>query len=156
MPRLTIGRFAREAGVGVETVRYYQRRGLLPVPAHGTAAYREYDDELLRRLRFIRRVQAAGFTLEEARELLRLDRSQDRPAVRRIAARKLDELETRLGELHRLQQALREVLHDCEHGDTAAPCPIIASFEGAESSAGARDRGTRVHGNATRSGAGRP
>lgn len=129
MARLTIGRFAREAGVGVETVRYYQRRGLLPIPAPGGTAYREYDAELLRRLRFIRRVQAAGFTLEEIRELLRLDRSRDRERVRRIAGRKLDEIEDRARELRRLRRALQEVLHDCEHGDAAAPCPIIESFE---------------------------
>jgi len=129
MARLTIGRFAREAGVGVETVRYYQRRGLLPVPVPGATAYREYDAGQLRRLRFIRRVQAAGFTLEEIRELLRLDRSRDRQRVRRIAGRKLDELDERARELRRLRRALQEVLHDCEHGDAAAPCPIIESFE---------------------------
>jgi MerR family mercuric resistance operon transcriptional regulator len=129
MARMTIGRFARTGGVGVETVRYYQRRGLLPVPAHGATAYREYDGELLRRLRFIRRVQAAGFTLEEIRELLRLDRGRDRQRVRTIAGRKLDELDERIRELRHLQRALREVVHDCEHGDAADPCPIIASFE---------------------------
>jgi len=129
MTRMTIGRFAREAGVGVETIRYYQRRGLLPVPAHGATAYREYDAGLLRRLRFIRRVQAAGFTLEEVRELLRLDRSRDRERVRRLAGRKLGELDERVRELRRLQGALRRVVHDCEHGDAAEPCPIIESFE---------------------------
>ena len=85
--------------------------------------------ELLRRLRFIRRVQAAGFKLEEIRELLRLDRSCDRQRVRRLAGRKLDELDERARELRRLRRALQEVLHDCEHGDAAAPCPIIESFE---------------------------
>jgi MerR family mercuric resistance operon transcriptional regulator len=129
MARMTIGRFAREAGVGVETVRYYQRRGLLPVPAHGVSAYREYGDELLRRLRFIRRVRAAGFTLEEIRELLRLDRSRDRQRVRSLAGRKLDELDERIRELRRLRRALQDVVHDCEHGDAAAPCPIIESFD---------------------------
>ena len=129
MARMTIGRFARAGGVGVETVRYYQRRGLLPVPAHGATSYREYDGELLRRLRFIRRVQSAGFTLEEVRELLRLDRGRERQRVRSIAGRKLAELDERIRELRRLQRALREVVHDCEHGDAAAPCPIIESFE---------------------------
>jgi MerR family mercuric resistance operon transcriptional regulator len=129
MGRMTIGGFARAGGVGVETVRYYQRRGLLPLPAHGATAYREYDGEMLRRLRFIRRVQAAGFTLEEIRELLRLDRSRDRQHVRRIAGRKLDEIDARIDELRQLQRALRDVVHDCEHGDAAEPCPIIESFE---------------------------
>lgn len=129
MPRMTIGRFAREAGVGVETVRYYHRRGLLPMPAAGSTSYREYDDALLRRLGFIRRAQAAGFTLEEIRELLRLDRGRDRQAVRQLAQRKLVELEGRLADLRDLARALRSVVHACDHGDLAAPCPIIEAFE---------------------------
>jgi MerR family mercuric resistance operon transcriptional regulator len=129
MGRRTIGRFARDAGVGVETVRYYQRRGLMPVPASGATAYREYDETLLQRLRFIRRVQAAGFTLEEIRELLRLDRTRDRRRVRQLAGRKLEEIGQRLRDLRALQRALREVVHDCDHGDAASPCPIIESFE---------------------------
>jgi len=141
---MTIGRFARAGEVGVETVRYYQRRGLLPVPAHGATSYREYDGELLRRLRFIRRVQAAGFTLEEVRELLRLDRGRERQRVRSIAGRKLAELDERIRELRRLQRALREVVHDCEHGDAAAPCPIIESFE-RDAPAGAVRRTAPAH-----------
>lgn len=139
MARMTIGRFARAAGVGVETVRYYQRRGLLPVPAQGTTAYREYGDELLHRLRFIRRLQAAGFTLEEIRELLRLDRSRDRGRIRALAGRKLEDLARRLRELRQLQRALRGVVHECEHGDAARPCPIIEAFD---------PGGRRAHGHA--------
>lgn len=131
MARMTIGRFARAAGVGVETVRYYQRRGLLPVPAASRAAYREYDAELVRRLKFIRRVQAAGFTLAEIRELLRLDRSRDRVRVRTLAAGKLAELGSRIRELQQLQLALEEIVHDCEHGDASGPCPIIEAFDAA-------------------------
>jgi MerR family mercuric resistance operon transcriptional regulator len=129
MPRMTIGRFAREAGVGVETVRYYHRRGLLPMPAAGSTSYREYDEALLRRLGFIRRAQAAGFTLEEIRELLRLDRGRDRRSVRQLAQRKLVELESRLADLRDLARALRAVVHACDRGDLAAPCPIIEAFE---------------------------
>ena len=142
MARMTIGNFARAAGVGVETVRYYQRRGLLPVPAALRTAYREYDAELLRRLKFIRRVQAAGFTLTEVRELLRLDRGRDRARVRALAAGKLAELDNRIRELQQLQCALREVVQDCEHGDAAAPCPIIEAFEEAGGRGPAR-AGTR-------------
>jgi len=126
---MTIGRFAREAGVGTETVRYYQRRGLLPVPATGAGAYREYDDDLLRRLRFIRRTQAAGFTLEEIRDLLRLDRTRDRTRVRDAASRKLADLDERIHELQRIAQALQQVLRDCTHGDASRPCPIIEAFD---------------------------
>ena len=130
MPRMTIGRFAREAGVGVETVRYYQRRGLMPVPSTRASAYREYDAELLRRLRFIRRVQAAGFTLEEIRALLRLDRGKDRARVRDIATRKLADIHQRISELQHIARALQGVVHDCEHGDASRPCPIIEAFDG--------------------------
>ena len=82
---LTIARLGAAAGVGVETVRYYQRRGLLAVPAGG-GGVRRYDEEDVRRLRFIRRAQAAGFTLEEISELLALDRTDDRARVRRLAS----------------------------------------------------------------------
>ena len=129
MPRLTIGRFAREAGVGTETVRYYQRRGLLPVPSTGATAYREYDAQMLRRLRFIRRVQAAGFTLKEIRELLRLDRSRDRTRIREVANRKLADLDLRVSELQRVARALSRVVHECAHGDASRPCPIIEAFD---------------------------
>ena len=131
MESMTIGRFAREAGVGTETVRYYQRRGLLPVPSPRSGAYREYDEDLLRRLRFIRRVQAAGFTLREIRELLRLDRGRDRARIRDMASRKLLDLEQRMDELERIAGALRRVVHECAHGNAARPCPIIEAFDDA-------------------------
>lgn len=129
MPRMTIGRFAREAGVGTETVRYYQRRGLLPVPSTGATAYREYDEQMLRRLRFIRRVQAAGFTLQEIRELLRLDRSRDRARIRDVANRKLADLDLRISELQRVARALAQVVQECAHGEASRPCPIIEAFD---------------------------
>jgi MerR family mercuric resistance operon transcriptional regulator len=126
---MTIGRFAREAGVGTETVRYYQRRGLLPVPSTRSSAYREYDADMLRRLRFIRRVQSAGFTLEEIRALLRLDRSRDRARVLELTKRKLADVELRINELKHIRRALRGVVHDCEQGDASRPCPIIEAFD---------------------------
>ena len=129
MPGMTIGRFAREAGVGTETVRYYQRRGLLPVPSTGATAYRQYDAQMLRRLGFIRRLQAAGFTLAEIRELLRLDRSRDRARIRAVASLKLTEVEQRIAELQRVARALRQVVHDCAHGEASRPCPIIEAFD---------------------------
>lgn len=128
MERMTIGKFARAGGVGVETVRYYQRRGLLPLPKAG-GAYREYDAELLRRLRFIRQVQAAGFTLEEIRELIRLDRTGDRPRIQGIAARKLEELRGRMRELRTVAKVLEALVHDCRHAPAGTPCPIIEAFD---------------------------
>src|SRR5690349_13479119 len=91
---LTIARLAAAAGVGVETVRYYQRRGLLPVPA-SLGEVRRYDESDVRRLRFIRRAQAAGFTLEEIGELLALDRTGDRARVRHLAGARLAALDAK-------------------------------------------------------------
>ncbi|HEX9181277.1 MAG TPA: MerR family transcriptional regulator [Burkholderiales bacterium] len=125
---MTIGRFAAAAGVGVETVRYYQRRGLLPVPRVG-GTYREYDAELLRRLRFIRRIQAAGFTLEEIRELIRLDRTGHRPRIQDIAARKLEELRAKMRGLRAVAKALEALVQDCRHARAGTPCPIIEAFD---------------------------
>ena len=82
MAGMTIAKLARAAEVGVETVRYYQRRGLMPVPrASGTTAYRHYDHAHLRKLLFIRRAQAAGFTLEEIKEFLSVDNTRDRARI---------------------------------------------------------------------------
>jgi MerR family mercuric resistance operon transcriptional regulator len=129
MSEMTIARLARGAGVGVETVRYYQRRGLMPVPrATGQGAYRHYDDEHLQRLRFIKRAQAAGFTLEEIGELLSLDRTSDRPRVRELAGRRLEALELQAQELERSRRALQRLVGACR-GSDAGPCPIIEAFD---------------------------
>src|SRR6185503_8068209 len=100
MSGMTIAKLARAADVGVETVRYYQRRGLMPVPgAGGKSAFRQYDQTHLRTLRFIRRAQAAGFTLEEIKELLALDRTRDRARIRVLAGARLEALARQAQEL---------------------------------------------------------
>lgn len=130
MPEMTIAKLARAAGVGVETVRYYQRRGLMPVPrAGGESAYRSYDADHVARLRFIRRAQAAGFTLEEIRELLALDRTSDRPRVRAMAAERLGALEQKIAELQEARAALTRLAKACGGSDNG-PCPIIEAFDG--------------------------
>src|SRR3982750_2945661 len=107
MAEMTIAKLARAAGVGVETVRYYQRRGLMPVPrAIGDSAYRHYDAAHLQRLRFIRRAQAAGFTLEEIGELLSLDRTAERPRVRELAGARLAALDAQMAEIEAARTAL--------------------------------------------------
>ncbi len=126
----TIGGLAKAAGVGVETVRYYQRRGLLPEPARPPGEVRRYSDDDVRRLRFIRRAQAAGFTLEEIGELLALDRTDDRARVRELAAERLAALDTRIAELDRARAALERLRSACASGKKG-PCPIIAAFDGA-------------------------
>jgi MerR family mercuric resistance operon transcriptional regulator len=127
MPDLTIAKLAAAGGVGVETIRYYQRRGLLAEPPRA-GAIRRYGDGDLRRLLFIRRAQAAGFTLEEIGELLALDSSQDRGRVRALAAERLAALEARIAELEAARAALTRLAKACAAGDKG-PCPIIEAFE---------------------------
>ena len=125
---MTIAKLARAADVGVETVRYYQRRGLMPVPrAHGNTAFRHYDPAHLQTLRFIRRAQAAGFTLEEIKELLSLDRTRDRARIRVLAGARLEALAQQAKELEESRQALQRLLGACR-GSNRGPCPIIEAF----------------------------
>jgi MerR family mercuric resistance operon transcriptional regulator len=133
MAAMSISQLARSAGVGVETVRYYQRRGLLPDPRPqktGVSGVRHYGPDEARRLRFIRTAQAAGFTLEEIAELLHLDSTDDRARARAMARSRIAALDARIAELERARQSLARLAKDCAAGGTG-PCPIIASFEGA-------------------------
>lgn len=122
--KLTISRLARAAGVGVETVRYYQRRGLLNTPAGG-AGYRRYGPSHVERLEFIRRAQRVGFTLKEIAELLSLDGARDHRKARARASAKLLDVEARMAELGSMAKALRHLIRQCEAGEHDAPCPII-------------------------------
>jgi MerR family mercuric resistance operon transcriptional regulator len=124
---MTIARLAAAAGVGVETVRYYQRRGLLSVPP-SAGSVRRYGPEDLRRLRFIRRAQAAGFTLDEIGELLALDRTDDRARVRALATERLAALDSRIAELEQSRAALERLRSSCASA-RAGPCPIIEAFD---------------------------
>lgn len=124
---LTIGRLARAAGVGVETIRYYQQRALLPVPA-AAGAFRRYPVELTARIRFIKRAQELGFSLDEITELLRLEDGANRGAIRRIAAQRMEQIALKLADLRRMQQALAHLVARCEHTSRELPCPIIASL----------------------------
>jgi len=126
---MTIGALAQSAGVGVETVRYYQRRGLLPQPTRLYGTIRRYGPEDASRLRFIRRAQELGFTLDEIGELLRLQDGGDRRAIRRIARMRLEQVESRLSDLQRMRGALQHVIHDCEHAPGAPRCPIIEAID---------------------------
>src|SRR3954463_12835726 len=128
MKDMTIARLGAAVGVGVETVRYYQRRGLLAVPAAG-GGVRRYGAEDVRRLRFIRRAQAAGFTLEEIGELLALDRTDDRARVRELATERLSALDARIAELETSRAALERLRATCASGKRG-PCPILEAFDG--------------------------
>ena len=124
---LTIGELAAAGGVGVETIRFYQRKGLLQTPAR-EGGIRRYGREDVRRLRFIRQAQAAGFTLEEIRELLDLDAGEDRSRARELAKTRVEALDARIADLQRTRDALRRLASACAEG-SAGPCPILASFD---------------------------
>ena len=123
---LTIAKLAQAGGVGVETVRYYQRRGLFPVP-RPLGGIRRYGAPEIRRLKFIRAAQAAGFTLEEIGELLALDAGHDHNRARALARERIAALDTRIAELEQARDALRRLARDCAH--SKGPCPIIRAFE---------------------------
>jgi MerR family mercuric resistance operon transcriptional regulator len=125
-PKLTIGGLASAGGVGVETIRFYQRRGLIETPTR-ESGIRRYGSEDLRRLRFIRQAQAAGFTLEEIRELLALDAGEDRSRARELASARIAALDSRIAELEQARDSLRRLASECGEGGKG-PCPILASF----------------------------
>ncbi len=126
---MTIAGLARAGGVGVETVRYYQRRGLLAVPGRGgSGGIRRYGTEDLRRLGFIRSAQKAGFTLEQIVELLALDASHDRTRARELANQRIAALDEKITELTAARDALKRLARDCGAG-SRGPCPIIVAFE---------------------------
>jgi MerR family mercuric resistance operon transcriptional regulator len=122
---LTIGRLADEAGVNVETIRYYQRRGLMAEPAKPTGGHRHYDSNAIKRVRFIKRAQALGFTLEEVSTLLDLDEARACAETRELAAHKLQVIEEKLADLKAMHKALTALLHQCAAGATKGNCPII-------------------------------
>lgn len=126
-PSLTIGRLARFAGVGVETIRYYQQRGLLPVPTT-VGAYRHYPLATVERIRFIKRAQELGFSLDEIAGLLRLEDGIDRGSIRRIATDRLEQIEQKLSDLRRMQKVLKHLVAECAHTRSELPCPIIATL----------------------------
>ncbi|MGD9603844.1 MAG: MerR family DNA-binding protein [Gammaproteobacteria bacterium] len=126
-PTLTIGRLARAAGVGIETVRYYQQRRLLPQPPRGLSV-RRYPVAMVDRIRFIKRAQELGFSLDEIAELLRLEDGVERAAVRDVATRRLEQIARKLADLQRMRRVLTQLLRACEHSTADTPCPIIETF----------------------------
>ena len=122
---LTIGKLAQAAGASIETIRYYQRRGLLDEPAKPLGGHRRYAVKHAERLRFIKRAQALGFTLSEVGGLLRLDEGCACAETRALAARKLALIEQKLTDLAAMRQVLDALLRRCEANEISAACPII-------------------------------
>lgn len=124
---LTIGQLASGGAVGVETIRFYQRKGLLDTPSR-EGGIRRYGAADLRRLRFIRQAQAAGFILEEIKELLALDSGFDRARAGELARSRIDALTAKIRDLTSARSALTRLASECAEGKEG-PCPILASFE---------------------------
>lgn len=125
---LTIGRMAKQAGVGVEAIRYYQRRGLLPEPSRTDGRIRRYGARELERLRFIKAAKKVGFSLDEIGILLQLDDGSGCSQARALAFHKLEEVRARIGSLNRLERVLTELVGRCETARGRVACPLIAAL----------------------------
>jgi Hg(II)-responsive transcriptional regulator len=125
-----IGEAAEQAGVNVQTLRYYERRGLLPKPPRRASGYREFPDEAVRVVRFIKRAQDLGFSLDEVEELLRLrgNSGRNRPRIRAIAERRVRQIASKVAELERMKAVLEAFVRSCHKGE-APECPIIEALE---------------------------
>lgn len=134
MQRLTIGEVARRAGVNRETIRYYERRRLMPRPARSGAGYRIFLDDAVERLRFIKHAQALGFTLKEVRELLglRINERTSCDKVRAQAARKLADVNVKIAALIRIRATLDGLVAACDSRRSSGRCPILESLESPE------------------------
>ena len=130
MPDLTIGRVAEAAGVNVETIRFYQRRKLLNEPIKPLGGVRRYSGEIVSRVRFIKRAQQLGFTLDEVQNLLALEDGQSCKKTHDLAVKKLAIVETRIADLNRMRRMLKTLIGQCETGSGKIACPIISTLAG--------------------------
>lgn len=131
MNGLTIGQVARAAHVNVETVRYYERRGLLPEPARRPSGYRSYAPDAVRRIQFIRRAQRLGFSLEEVSSLLRLRVEPEMPCieVKHRAEAKIADIERKIEDLCGMRQALVTLSETCRGEGPIGECPILDALD---------------------------
>jgi MerR family copper efflux transcriptional regulator len=131
MKQLTIGQLARCAAVNVETVRYYERRGLMPAPARRESGYRLYTDDDLERMRFIRRAKDLGFTLREIEDLLMIRSSPDSRCsdVRERACRKIEAIEAKIQDLQQMRCTLARLSASCVEAMSKEECPVLGALE---------------------------
>ncbi|CAF0697823.1 MerR family transcriptional regulator [Candidatus Methylacidithermus pantelleriae] len=130
---MKIGQLAQASGVGVETIRFYERKGLLRRPPKPYGGIRHYDSRHLERLSFIKRAQRLGFKLEEIRVLLQLAEGMECRKAQRIATDKLKEVQDRLNDLSRIASALQSLLSRCQEKRESVACPLLLSLLGAPS-----------------------
>lgn len=129
MKHLKIGQLAKEIGINIETIRYYERRGLIEEPPRYTSGYRAFPPKYVERIRFIKRAQALGFTLREVSELLAL--ADGNPAckdIRKFAEEKVEDIETRIHDLQKIKEVLHELIKKCLSEGKLSSCPIIESL----------------------------
>ena len=134
---MTIGAVAKRVGVAIDTIRYYEREGLLPEPLRRASGYRSYDDSAVRQLRFIRRAKDLGFTLEEIRDLLALsaDRQRGVRAVKKRAQERLAAIDARIAELTRVRNGLEQLVDACPGHGSPDQCPILRALADEEGEA---------------------
>lgn len=125
--RLTIGQVAQKAGIGVETVRFYEREGLVAEPPRSESGYRVYSPDVVTRLLFICRAKELGFTLKEIKELLSLRPTRSHSSVKSLAQAKIADIDAKIESLKRIRHALGQLISECPSG---AECPILQALEG--------------------------
>ena len=128
-PPLTVGLLAKSAGVNVETIRFYQRKGILPEPDKPLGGIRRYDSAVLARLRFIKAAQRLGFSLEEVGDLLKLDDGSSCREAREQAERKLADVRVKISELSRIEGVLADLVERCCDARGRIRCPLIAALQ---------------------------
>lgn len=129
LENLTIGEFAKAAGVNVETIRFYQRKGLLPQPHRPHGSIRRYDDADVARVRFVKSAQRLGFSLDEIIELLRLEDGTHCSEASRLAEHKLRDVREKLADLKRMENALSGLVRACHARKGNVSCPLIATLQ---------------------------
>lgn len=125
---LTVGRLAKSAGVNVETIRYYQRRKLLPIPVAALGEVRRYSSAYLGRVRFIKRAQQLGFTLDEVSELLAIGDGNQCSIACGVGIRRLTDIEKKIADLTAMREALQRLVSACHENQAQAPCPLVEAF----------------------------
>ncbi|RLE17999.1 MAG: heavy metal-responsive transcriptional regulator [Acidobacteria bacterium] len=132
MKALTIGKVAKETGVGVETIRFYEREKLIESPPRIESGYRQFPPETVKRIRFIRRAKVLGFTLKEIRGLLALETKpgQSCSKVQSQAQKKIADIDQKIASLQRMKAALSRLVRSCKNNVDSGRCPILDSLEG--------------------------
>jgi Hg(II)-responsive transcriptional regulator len=131
MKLMRIGEVAKCSGVGIETIRYYEREGLLAAPKRQPSGYRQYDESVIARLQFVRRTKELGFTLAEIKELLSLwfNVSTKCVHIRQRAKQKIDDIDEKLRSLQKMKRSLKKIVAECETRSSVKACPLLVGLD---------------------------